>query len=121
MCVFFLGRTPRPPYFIQVAFNLKILCTSHLYPLPPTHTYGIGGDSDFSLFRALVIAHPVGQADGNNPLLLAPPYTTEKSHLGKDSNVKPPALRGQSKVIVLHSSATPVGEGVDTMTGALLS
>ena len=29
------------------------LCTSHLYPRPPPPT-GMGGDSDFSLFRALV-------------------------------------------------------------------
>ena len=38
---------------------------------------GMGGDSDFSLFRALVWAPPCGDQLMVTTLLLAPPYTTE--------------------------------------------
>ena len=41
---------------------------------PPT---GMGGDSDPSLFRALIYAPPCGDKLMVTNLLLAPPYTTE--------------------------------------------
>ena len=47
---------------------------------------GMGGDSDFSLFRVLW-----GQADGNNPTL-SPALNYRKSHRGKCPNVKTPAV-----------------------------
>ena len=41
---------------------------------PPT---GMGGDSDRSLFRALIEAPPCGDKLMVTTLLLAPPYTAE--------------------------------------------
>ena len=45
-------------------YSMAILCTSHLYPLPPPPT-SIGGDNDFSKPCPVLW----GQADANNPAL----------------------------------------------------
>ena len=64
---------------------------------------GMGGDSDFSLFRVLL-----GQADGNNPTL-SPALHYRKSHRGKCPNVKTPAVPrycgDNQKVLALHHIA----------------
>ena len=63
---------------------------------------GMGGDSDFSLFRVLW-----GQADGNNPTL-SPALHYRKFHRGKCPNVKTPAVPrycgDNQKVLALHHS-----------------
>ena len=72
---------------------------------PPT---GMGGDSDPSLYRALIQAPPCTDKLIVTTLLLAPPYTIEKLTGGRRPNVITPALPQQcgdnQKVLALHHS-----------------
>ena len=80
---------------------------------------GMGGDSDFSLFRVLW-----GQADGNN-LLLAQPYTTENLTGVSVPMLKPPQFPGTAGTIkkylhftIAHRYPSRWGGAWIQMTGA---
>ena len=114
-------QTPSP-YFTTVTFILKIVCASHLYPLPST--YG-DGQGYFSLFRALVIVPPCGDKLMVTTLLLGPPFATESLTRVRGPMLYPlhlPGIEGTQKVIAMHlSSAIPGLSPWMHMTGALLS
>ena len=110
------------------AWPTVIMHQSFVSTAPPPPPTGMGKDSDFSLFRALVSPALWGQADGNIPTL-SPALHYRKSHQGKCPNVLTPALPwycgDNQKVLALHySTAIPPlsgrwGGGWIQMTGTL--
>ena len=74
------------PHLMHQSFVSTALSMHQSFVSTAPSPTGMGGDSDFSLFRVLW-----GQAEGNNPTL-SPALHYRKSHRGKCPNVKTPAV-----------------------------